>query len=187
MRIDLEAHFGRTAHLIEVSSLKAFIEAFNTQIGRDGLPIDAVVFHFHMNSSTMAMKNIDGTWADMFRISDMGGLTNSRDIPFLYFGGCQAGNPNNGISIAGEFARISNIGLVVASDVNTNHNVNRSNYMSQLVEAGIRSDGSTNWQLGGPGFRVFWSGAYSFPRISNSFGNMGDLIRSARDVKAVGR
>lgn len=114
---------------------------------------------------------------------DMWRITNETDINFMYFAGCQAARSVNNTHIANEFARRGNIHLVVASDVNTGHNVGRNNYIEQLVQDGYHDKGGSRWVPGGEGFMVFWTGMDFAPRILSQYNNLGDLISHAKLVR----
>jgi RHS repeat-associated protein len=180
MSLDLERHFGNGTIIYPVSDRDSFIAAFN-EIGADGHPVDAVILHFHMGWNRIGFRDAKGTAQPQFNISrgHMDEITNTRNIPFLYFAGCSAALSGNGTNLTNEFARRSNINLVVGSDVSTQHWLTGPTSGNAYTGNYIRQSPSTD-QLG---FRVFWSGVGTPPRIASSFGSMGDLIREAEAAR----
>jgi len=108
----------------------------------------------------------------------MGELTNTRNINFLYFAACQTARSVGGTNLTNEFAKLSNIHLVVGSDVSQSFTNS-----GQLIQPNYLGQSSYTSQ---PGLRVFWSGVGSPPRIDARYGSMGDLILAAYAAQGIG-
>jgi len=171
---DLRSFFekGHTVTVVPIISLENFITEFN-KLGSDGSTIDTVVLFFHGNTDRIAFSSATQPreFDTRFIVSEhMDRITNENQINRIIFLGCYTGSGDE--NIAREFANMTNITSVIASD-------GRPTIVQRPINRSIRlrhmpSDTDGRYRL--------FTGSSGSITIGSNFSTTGRLIREANKL-----